>query len=137
VARPLTQDIPGDEEDVSSITAIFAELTAAFAEHDAVKFDARFAADIVFTAVNGVRFTCWEDIHAYHKERLDHHAEGIRTWYEIDRITFPAPGVAIAFVRQPVTTEHGTRTNVGTWVLSQKDGQWWVCAIQNTAVAQS
>ncbi|WP_410582607.1 SgcJ/EcaC family oxidoreductase [Amycolatopsis sp. lyj-108] len=133
--RPLAHDIPGDEEDIRAITAVFTELEAAFAEHDAAKFDARFAEDVIFTAVNGVRFTGWDDIHAYHQERLEHHAEGIRTWYEIDRITFPAPGAALVFVRQPVRTEHGTRSNIGTWVLSKKDGQWWVAAIQNTAVA--
>lgn len=134
--RPAAHDTPADDEDVQQITEIFTELESAFVEHDAVKFDGRFTSDIVFTAVNGHRFHGWEEIHAYHKERLEHHAEGIRTWYEIDGITFPSPDIATAFVRQPVTTPEGERTNVGTWVLTKKNGTWWICAIQNTGVAQ-
>jgi uncharacterized protein (TIGR02246 family) len=135
--RPLAQDSPGAEEDVRAIKEVFAELEDAFAAHDAVKFDDRFTQDVVFTAVDGVRFTGWGDIHAYHKERLDHHAVGISTWYEIDGISFPAPDIAVAFVRQPVRAPDGSRrTNVGTWVLTRKADRWWICAIQNTAVAR-
>ncbi|WP_046472328.1 SgcJ/EcaC family oxidoreductase [Allosalinactinospora lopnorensis] len=135
--RPSTQDIPDDDADVRRIKEVFAELEAAFAEQGAAGFDGRFTADIVFTAVNGRRFHGWEESHAYHKERLENHADGIRTWYEIDRITFPAPDVAVAFVRQPVATPVDERTNVGTWVLVKKNGQWWVSAIQNTGVAKA
>jgi uncharacterized protein (TIGR02246 family) len=123
-----------DDVDARAIRTIFDDLEAAFSEHDASKFDSRFTSDIIFTAVNGQRFHGWDDIHSYHKERLENHADGIRTWYEIDAITFPAPTVAIAFVRQPVVAADAKRSNVGTWVLTKKSGRWWVCAIQNTGV---
>lgn len=133
--RPATHAASPNDADVRQIRELFSELEAAFTEHDAVKFDARLTSDIIFTAVNGLRFHGWEDIHAYHKERLENHAVGIETWYEIEAVSFPAPDVAVAFVRQPMITSAGKRSNVGTWVLTRKDGVWWVCAIQNTGVA--
>ncbi|MEW1818377.1 MULTISPECIES: SgcJ/EcaC family oxidoreductase [Streptomyces] len=133
--RPDTQEARTDEDDMRLIEEIFAELGSAFAEHDAARFDERFTADIVFTAVNGVRFFGWEEIHAYHRERLTGHAEGISTWYEIERVTFPAPDVAVVFFRQPVVVSGHERANVGTWVLVKREGQWWISAGQNTGVA--
>ena len=133
--RPSTQSVSASDTDVNQIRNIFTELESAFVEHNAERFDSRFTSDIIFTAVNGQRFHGWKDIHAYHKERLDNHAAGIQTWYEVDTITFPAPDVAVAFVRQPVVTLTGKRSNVGTWVFVKKQGTWWICAIQNTGVA--
>ncbi|NYH80391.1 uncharacterized protein (TIGR02246 family) [Actinopolyspora biskrensis] len=133
--RPKAHDAVGDEDDARAIRRIFTELREAFAEHDAEKFDERFASDVVFTAVNGQRFHGWEEIHRYHRERLTHHAEGIRTWYEIDRITFPDPSVAVVFLRQPVVTRDDQRASIGTWVLVKKEGSWWFCAMHNTGIA--
>lgn len=133
--RPTALPGPADDTDTERIREVFSELEAAFAAQDAAAFDARFTADIVFTAVDGRRFHGWEPIHAYHKERLENHAGGIRTWYEVESVGFPAPGVAVAAVRQPVVTPVDERANVGTWVLVKRDGRWWVCAIQNTGVA--
>ncbi len=120
--RPDTQEAEPDEEDVRLIEKIFADLESAFAEQDAAKFDERFTADIAFTAVNGARFVGWEEIHAYHRERLTGHAGGIRTWYEIERITFPAPDVAVVLLRQPIVVAEHRRANVGTWVLVKREG---------------
>ncbi|MEU6111541.1 SgcJ/EcaC family oxidoreductase [Streptomyces albidoflavus] len=133
--RPDTQECQTNEDDVRLIEEIFAGLESAFAEHDAAKFDERFTEDVVFTAVNGARFFGWEKIHAYHSERLTGHAGGINTWYEIERITFPAPDVAVVFFRQPIVVSEHKRANAGTWVLVKRDGQWWISAGQNTGVA--
>lgn len=133
--RPLRQNATDGKGDTDAIEDIFVELTTAFAERDAAKFDHRFTEDAVFTAVNGRRFTNWQDLHAYHKDRLANHADGIRTWYEIERIIFPGPDIAVVAIRQPLHTSNGVRANVGTWVLVKRNGQWWVCAVQNTGVA--
>ncbi|MEW1750645.1 SgcJ/EcaC family oxidoreductase [Streptomyces angustmyceticus] len=133
--RPDTQGVQTNNDDARLIAEIFSDLGSAFAEHDAAKFDERFTADIVFTAVNGTRFFGWEEIHAYHNERLTGHAEGINTWYEIERITFPTSDVAVVFFRQPIVVSEHMRANVGTWVLVKREGQWWISAGQNTAVA--
>ncbi|MHC8563151.1 SgcJ/EcaC family oxidoreductase [Streptomyces albidoflavus] len=113
--RPDTQECQTDKDDVRLIEGIFADLESAFAEHDAAKFDERFTADVVFTAVNGARFLGWEKIHAYHSERLTGHAGGIDTWYEIEHITFPAPDVAVVFppAHRGVRTQAGQCGNVG------------------------
>ncbi|MET8678601.1 SgcJ/EcaC family oxidoreductase [Streptomyces sp. NPDC004647] len=132
--RPSTQDNRNDEDDVRRIEEIFSELESAFADHDAARFDARFTADVVFTAVNGTRFVGWEELHTYHRERLVGHAEGIKTWYEIENITFPTPEVAVVVFRQPIVIADHKRSNVGTWVLVKKDESWWIAAGQNTGV---
>ncbi|MER7986130.1 SgcJ/EcaC family oxidoreductase [Streptomyces noursei] len=131
--HPCTPALQSD--DARHITDLFDELESAFAQQDAAKFDRRFTDDVVFTAVNGLRLVGWEALHAYHRERLGQHAEGIETWYEIERITFPSPDVAVVFFRQPVAMDQHQRVNVGTWVLVKQDGQWRVSAGQNTGVA--
>ncbi|SFT81404.1 conserved hypothetical protein [Actinopolyspora lacussalsi subsp. righensis] len=133
--RPKAHHDDDHEEDLHAIRKVFDELETAFVEHDAAKFDDRFTADTVFTAVNGVRFQDWQELHEYHKERLENHADGIRTWYEIEQVIFPRSDVAIVCLRQPAISQAGRRANVGTWILSKLDGQWWICAAQNTGVA--
>lgn len=133
--RPSGQGALSQQRDSRRIEEIFTELENAFREADAAGFDARFTEDVVFTAVNGARFVGWDDLHAYHRERLAVPTDGIRTWYEIERVTFPAPDVAMVFFRQPIETAGTERVNVGTWVLVRRDGDWWICAGQNTGVA--
>lgn len=131
----MTDDADRRQCDIEEISGIFRELIAAFDRHDAAGFDRRCTDDIIFTAVNGARFTTWDDLHAYHQERLTHHADGIETWYDIEQIVFPTPDIAVVAVRQPIVTVDGARANVGTWVLVRRAGDWWVCAIHNTGVA--
>lgn len=133
--RPNSQSDLSEQQDQRRIEEIFTELENAFREADAARFDARFTQDVVFTAVNGARFVGWDALHAYHRERLAVPTDGIRTWYEIERVTFLAPGVAMAFFRQPIETAGTRRANVGTWILVKQDGDWWICAGQNTGVA--
>ncbi|AGP55595.1 SgcJ/EcaC family oxidoreductase [Streptomyces rapamycinicus] len=132
--RPWAQSTPAREEDVHQIQELFTELETAASAHDAVGFNARFTADVTFTVGDGRRFRGWEEIHSYHKERLDHHAEGFRTSLEIDHITFPAADVAVVSTRQHWATPQDSGANAGTWVLTRKDGAWWVCTVQNTRI---
>ncbi|MFF0629442.1 SgcJ/EcaC family oxidoreductase [Streptomyces sp. NPDC004296] len=121
-------------DDAHHITNLFNELETAFTEQDATKFDQHFTNDVIFTAVNGTRLTGWQALHTYHRERLTHHTHNIQTWYEIEHITFPHPNIAIVFFRQPITTPHHQRTNVGTWILIKQNHQWHITAGQNTNV---
>ncbi|WP_369200774.1 SgcJ/EcaC family oxidoreductase [Streptomyces sp. PU-14G] len=140
--RPSTSTSPRDgddaahaEEDRQRIRELFTELEAAFAQADAARFDAPFAADVVFTAVDGARFAGWEALHAYHRDRLSTPTDAITTWYELEHIAFPAPDVAVVALRQPIEVAGSRRANVGTWTLIKRDGSWWVSAAQNTGVA--
>ncbi|KUL43407.1 hypothetical protein ADL28_42835 [Streptomyces violaceusniger] len=63
-----------------------------------------------------------------------HHAEGFRTSLEIDHITFPAADVAVVSTRQHWATPQDSGANAGTWILTRKDGAWWVCTVQNTRI---
>ncbi|MEJ8652558.1 SgcJ/EcaC family oxidoreductase [Streptomyces sp. MS1.AVA.3] len=130
----MTQDAPAREEDVRRIKEMFTELEAAATAHDAVALNGRFTADVTFTVADGRRFDGWEQIHAHHEERLEHHAEGFRTWFEIDAMAFPTPDVAVVSARQLWSAPHGEGVNTGTWVLTRKNGAWWFCAVQNTGV---
>ncbi|WP_094979759.1 YybH family protein [Rhodococcus pyridinivorans] len=134
MTRPQTDHTTAEQRKINEIDALFSDLITAFDRHDAMEFDRRFTEDVVFTGVDGARFTNWAELHAYHQERLTHHGGGITTWYEREAIRFPSPDVAVVAVRQPIDTAAGSRANVGTWVLIRRAGQWWVCAMQNTGV---
>ncbi|MEU7317214.1 SgcJ/EcaC family oxidoreductase [Streptomyces sp. NPDC007083] len=141
--RPSTPTTPRDEEgtarfkeDKHRIEELFADLEAAITQADAARFDAPFAADVVFTAVDGARFVGWKALHAYHRERLSTPTDAITTWYELEHITFPAPDVAVVALRQPIEVAGTRRANVGTWTLIRRNGSWWVSAAQNTGVAE-
>ncbi|MFJ2350026.1 hypothetical protein [Streptomyces antimycoticus] len=36
--------------------------------------------------------------------------------------------------RQHCATPQDSGANAGTWVLTSKDGAWWVCTVQNTRI---
>ncbi|MFD9895823.1 SgcJ/EcaC family oxidoreductase [Amycolatopsis sp. NPDC059027] len=135
VARPAGQERSANEADVRSIRELVAKLDSAIADLDAAEFDACFTADVVFTNPAGRRFVGWEEINAYHREALAAAPEGYRSGYTIERLTFPAPDVAVLALRQHVTMagREGFE-NAGTWVLVRRAGAWWIHAVQNTNV---
>ncbi len=132
--RPSAQDMPAHDEDIRQIKELFTELEDAASAHDADAFNARFTADVRFTVGDGRRFLGWEEIHAYHKERLDHHTEGFRTSIEIDDMIFPAADAAVVSARQHWAHPRDSGVNASTWVLAKNYGTWWVCTVHNTRI---
>ncbi|WP_413102417.1 hypothetical protein [Streptomyces sp. Inha503] len=45
---------------------------------------------------------------------------------------FPAADVAVASARQLWVTAQERGVNAGTWVLTKKNGAWWICTVHNT-----
>ncbi|WP_262700675.1 MULTISPECIES: hypothetical protein [Streptomyces] len=62
-------------------------------------------------------------IHAYHKERLDHRAEGFRTSVEMGDMIFPVADAAVVSARQRWANRQDSGVNASTWVLAKKDAR--------------
>ncbi len=119
----------------SEITSVFARLEDGFHQQNADIFDEHFSRDAVQVTAAGQRMTGWDAIHRYHKERLEGHAHGLRVVLNAESIGFLAPTVAIVHTLQETTVGEGdVRCNSGTWTLIERDGKWWVCAVQQTNV---
>ncbi|MFJ8746322.1 SgcJ/EcaC family oxidoreductase [Embleya sp. NPDC127516] len=135
MSRPVISEQAASGEDLRAIDEVFAEIQAGVSEFDAGRVGARFTANASFTTPAGQRFDGWEAINAHHRRQLANPVEGFRTHIALERVTFPAPDIAVVFVRQNAATAAGDFANAGTWVLVKQDGSWWVQAVHNTNVA--
>jgi hypothetical protein len=70
---------------------------------------------------------------------------GPASWYEVDKVLAPAPGVAIAQIRRTALSQHsqpvetsgdltGAFSETALYVLVRRGSTWWVAAGQNTPV---
>ncbi|GAA2358520.1 hypothetical protein GCM10009854_41180 [Saccharopolyspora halophila] len=133
--RPSAASRPLDETTRRKIEAVFRGLEDGFHRQDAEVFDGHFAQDAVQVTAAGQRLSGWDAIHRYHEERLGGHARGFRVRMNVEECGLLAPDVAVAHTLQETTTPDGdVRRNSGTWTLVERDGAWWVCAVQQTNV---
>lgn len=128
-------------EDAVRIAEVFDGMEKAFHDKDAAKFDGHFTDDAVFVTPAGAVFRGWPEIYAYHKENLegltdDAHAE-MRAHYTVTDADFLDSDTAVVHTRQTLTTPQWDVVNVGTSVLTKKDGAWRICALQNNNVART
>ncbi|MFC3996609.1 YybH family protein [Nocardiopsis sediminis] len=134
--RPVTQWPGGDPaKDAARVAEVIAEREDAFNRGDADLFDRRFTADVVVVNAAGRRFEGWAEIHAYHAARLGSRPPGVHTRLTVLASAFPGPGTAVVHTSQLLTTPDGERTTLGTWTMAERDGEWWICSLQQTAVA--
>lgn len=135
--RPPGMTDSTDESVTSRIKAVFRRLEDGFHQQDADVFDGRFTRDAVQVTAAGQRLRGWEAIHRYHQERLEGHAHGLRVELKIMSIGLLAPHVAMVHTLQETTSSDGdVRRNSGTWTLVERDGDWWICAVQQTNVVE-
>jgi uncharacterized protein (TIGR02246 family) len=78
-----------------------------------------------------------------HRRMLPQRVGGASSHYETVRVTAPATDVAIAQVRRTALTEDGTPvaaddpgtfSEMTTFVLVRRDGEWWLAAGQHTPI---
>jgi uncharacterized protein (TIGR02246 family) len=133
--RPVGMIESPDESMVRKIQKIFTDLEDGFHQQDADAFDRHFSQDAVQVTAAGVRMEGWNEIHRYHKERLEGHAHGLTVSLKVENIGSPAPNVAIVHtVQETTTSDSGVRRNSGTWTLVERNGDWWICSVQQTNI---
>lgn len=132
--RPKAQDLPADEQEMRQITDLFTGLEEGFNQKDPTMLDHQFTSDAVMIAPDGTMVQGWDDLIAYHTERLNEPASDWKTRFSIIDVNFINQDIAIVFSRQETTTPNGEIINQGTTVLTHKNGNWWICAMQSTNV---
>jgi uncharacterized protein (TIGR02246 family) len=145
-AHAAHADVPGTDADAAAIRAIVADLDRAWAESDADRWASHYRPDAEFINILGMVMPDLAAMRARHHEILQgvfkgsHHAGTLR------KLRFLTADVAIADVDIEVTqfkalppgarpTEPGVLRTRMRHVLQRLDGQWWIVATQNTALA--
>ena len=133
--RPVGMIVSPDESVIREIKEVFTDLEDGFHQQDADVFDSHFSRDAVQVTAAGQRMLGWDEIHRYHRERLEGHAHGLTVALQVESVGLPAPTVAIVHTLQETTTpDGGVRRNSGTWTLVERNGGWWICSVQQTNV---
>lgn len=126
-----------------AVEAFVAGLQAGADARDADVFNADFASDVLWGTPYGDTVVGYDTLHAVHQRMLPAAKGGAASRYETVRVSAPAPDVAIAQVRRLALDEAGTpvadtdpRTfsEMTTFVLVRRGGQWWLAAGQHTPI---
>ena len=117
-----------------------AELQAGLDARDAEVYNRHFAGDVIWGSPYGALVSGYDRLHEIHT-RLHRDAPLGRSRYVTERVLAPAPGVAVAQVRREALTADGEPLDpresfheMATYVLVQRDGEWWLVAGQNTPI---
>ncbi|MFF5209173.1 SgcJ/EcaC family oxidoreductase [Streptosporangium sp. NPDC000396] len=97
--------------------------------------------DPVWTTAHGKRLSGWEEINAFTHKVLPGAMKHSTASYEVVRILFVRPDVAVVNVRQrPVRLDGSPRDDYPEgrpfYVLAKDDGEWKIAAAQNTQVVE-
>ncbi|WP_459547826.1 YybH family protein [Nocardia sp. X0981] len=133
--RPSAFSAVTEETDTEQFQELITGIVEGFNRKDAEVLDARFAADAVLVAPDGRMVRGWEDLFAYHTERL---ADAVVDWstaMSILSVNKLGSDVAVVHVRQDTTTSDRAFGNHGTIVMVERDGKWWIAAFHNTTVS--
>jgi uncharacterized protein (TIGR02246 family) len=126
-----------------AVDAFVAELQAGVDGRDADVFNAHFADDVLWGTPFGDTVLGYDTLHDVHRRMLPRRVGGASSRYETVRVSAPAPDVAVAQVRRvamgedgtPVAdTDPGTFSEMTTFVLVRRSGQWWLAAGQHTPI---
>jgi uncharacterized protein (TIGR02246 family) len=143
MGRPEMVHPPGVEpgEAVAAIEAFVARLEAAQRAEDVEGFMALFAKDSVWTTAHGKRIVGRDAIHAFTERVLPGAMRESTARYDIERIAFLRPDVAVVSVRQRAVTLagdllEGAPDGRPTYVLTRDQDDWLIAAGQNTQVRE-
>jgi uncharacterized protein (TIGR02246 family) len=142
--RPELSDDPELlSEAQRAVDAFVAGLQAGADTRDADLFNADFASDVLWGTPYGDTVIGYDTLHAVHQRMLPAAKGGASSRYETVRVSAPTPDVAIAQVRRIAFDEEGntvtatdprTFSEMTTFVLVRRNGQWWLAAGQHTPI---
>jgi uncharacterized protein (TIGR02246 family) len=131
---------PAVEEDVSAIAALVAAVERAQQNELPDAFMSLFRTEApVWTTSHGKRLWGWEEISAFTHQVLPGAMRESTAIYDIERVLFVRPDVAVVNVRQrPIRLDGSTLPDIPegrpTYVLAKDGGAWRIAAAQNTQV---
>jgi uncharacterized protein (TIGR02246 family) len=137
--------VDNDAAQRDAVTAFVAELQAGWDEHDADVTDRSLADDVIWGSPFGATLQGYAELHDIHVRLKEQGAGGPASRFEIVHVLAPTPDVVIAQVRrqavdsagQPLESSAdltGPFSEMALYVLTRRDGRWWLAAGQNTPV---
>ena len=127
---------------VAAIEALVRQLQAAQQAEDVEGFMKLFAEDSVWTTAHGKRIAGRDAIQTFTETVLPGAMQESTARYDVERIAFLRPDVAVVNVRQqPVTLAGeplaGAPEGRPTYVLTREGEDWLIAAAQNTQLKES
>jgi uncharacterized protein (TIGR02246 family) len=142
--RPtLSDDDARLDEARRAVDAFVAELQAGVDARDAEVFNAHFADDVLWGTPFGDTVLGYDTLHDVHRRMLPRRVGGASSRYDTVRVSAPAPDVAVAQVRRVAMDDDGTPvpdtdpatfSEMTTFVLVRRDGEWWLASGQHTPI---
>jgi uncharacterized protein (TIGR02246 family) len=119
-----------------AVHQLVADLQAGLDNSDADRYDARFAADVLWGSPFGATLASSADLLPIHHSLM---AAGAAppSHFEVVHLRAPVPGVAIAHIRRQAAARgaDGGFSEMALYVLIKRGGTWWLAAAQNTPIA--
>ncbi|MGI8873456.1 MAG: SgcJ/EcaC family oxidoreductase [Egibacteraceae bacterium] len=136
--RPVGAEV-ARAADIDAITGVVADLEAAQQRERPADFAHLFQADAVWVTAHGKRLTGRDEISAFTHRVLPGAMRTSTATYEIVRILFVRPDVAVVNARQQPITLDGRPIDIQpqgspVLVLADNDGTWQIAAGQNTQI---
>jgi uncharacterized protein (TIGR02246 family) len=128
------------ESELLAVTQIVGAVEHAQRHELVDEFVSLFREDAIWTTGAGKLLIGRDVIADFTRQVLPGAMKGLVPSYEVVHVLFIRPDVAAVKVRQRYFSPEGdpmTELGEGTpmYVMSKEDGQWWLTANQNTAVA--
>ncbi len=132
----------GRDHDPSPVTDFVRELQEGIDGADAVRFNRRFADDVLWGSPFGAVVEGYETLHSIHSRMFESVPQGAGSGshYTVEHVRFPTEDVAIAYVRRTSDSSGGPEApgradafdELALFVLVRRDGTWWLAAGQHT-----
>lgn len=113
--------------------ALAAQLQKGGEAGDADVYDSWFAADITWGSPKGMTLSGYEQLNAIH-HRLMKAAVAPPSRFEVVAAHAITPNVIIAHIRRQALDPDGF-SEMAMYVLTERDGEWWLAAAQNTPIS--
>lgn len=136
--RPVL-GLKGRQDEARAVAERFmAELQDGHDRNDADRYDASFAADILWGSPYGATVTGISELLPIHRRlKADRVAPPSR--FELVHVLAPADGVVVAQIRRRDLSSDikgSGFSEMAMYVLTERDGRWWLAAGQNTPIGQ-
>lgn len=118
----------------TGVNQLLADLQGGLDSADADRYDAPFAADVLWGSPYGATLAGIDDLLAVHRSLM---AAGAAppSRFEVVQLRAPAPGVALAHIRRQALDEPGEGfSEMALYALVEREGRWWLAAAQNTPI---
>jgi NAD(P)H-dependent FMN reductase len=133
--RPVLDKVSRGEQARAVAERFMSDLQEGLVRNDAERYDASFAADILWGSPYGATVTGIGELLPIHR-RLMAARVAPPSRFELVHVLAPADGMVVAQIRRRPLGGDGEFSEMAMYVLVERDGRWWLAAGQNTPIGQ-